>query len=113
MIQRTSLEEYNKLFENVNIKQLTPNQINATKRFYDYIVESAQVAKEEGKKLGDVIDEGILTGLLGGLAGSTVGTSLTKAICKVLGINETGVLGKLITSPLVMGALGAEIGFSM
>ena len=57
------------------------------------------------------MDEGLFTALLGGVAGSTIGPAIMKAICKVLGISETGLLGKTLTSSLVLGALGAELGY--
>jgi len=78
---------------------------------FNYIVESAAIATEEGKSLDDVMDEGLFTALLGGVAGSTIGPAIMKAICRVLGISEQGTLGKLLTSSLVLGAMGAELGF--
>jgi len=55
------------------------------------------------------MDEGLFTALLGGVAGSTIGPAIMKAVCRVLGISEQGSLGKLLTSSLVLGALGAEL----
>jgi len=77
---------------------------------FNYIVESAAIATEEGKSLDDVMDEGLFTALLGGVAGATIGPAIMRAICKVLGISETGLLGKTLTSSLVLGALGTELG---
>lgn len=57
------------------------------------------------------MDEGLFTALLGGVAGATIGPAIMKALCKVLGISESGVLGKTLTSSLVLGALGCELGF--
>lgn len=111
MIKRSTAADYKHLFEGVDTKNMQPSEIQLTKKLYDYLVESQQVAEEEGKKLGDVLDEGILSGILGGLAGSTIGPAIGRAICKVLGINESGVLGNLLMSRLVLGALGAELGF--
>ena len=56
------------------------------------------------------MDEGLFTALLGGAAGATIGPAIMKAICKILGIDVNGTLGKLLTSSLVMGALGTELG---
>ena len=33
------------------------------------------------------------------------------SLCKVLGINPSGTLGNLLTSRLVLGALGYELGY--
>lgn len=101
----------NELFEGYDFVTLDEDDKFAAKRLYDYIVESAEVAKLEGKSIDDTLDEGILSGLLGGAAGAAFGPALGKAICKVLGINPSGTLGNLLTSRLVLGALGYELGY--
>jgi len=85
--------------------------VQNAKKLFNYIVESAAIAQEEGKSLDDIMDEGLFTALLGGVAGSTIGPAIMRAICKILGIDQNGTLGKLLTSSLVMGALGAELGY--
>lgn len=57
------------------------------------------------------MDEGLFTALLGGVAGATIGPAIMKAICKILGISEQGLLGRTLTSSVVLGALGTELGF--
>ena len=99
------------LFEGVDLRGVTPEQMTNSKKLYNYIIESAEVAKEQGKELGDVLDEGIFGALVGGIAGATVGPAIMRAVCKVLGIPETGLLGKTLTSSIVLGALGAELGY--
>ena len=101
----------NELFEGVDLTNVSVKEIQASKKLFNYIVESAAIATEEGKSLDDIMDEGLFTALLGGVAGSTIGPAIMKAICKVLGISETGLLGKTLTSSLVLGAMGAELGF--
>ena len=101
----------NELFEGVDLTNVSTQEIQASKKLFNYIVESAAIATEEGKSLDDVMDEGLFTALLGGVAGSTIGPAIMKAICRVLGISEQGTLGKLLTSSLVLGAMGAELGF--
>jgi len=59
---------------------------------------------------GEEIDEGFLGALVGGAAGLLIGPAIGKAICRVLGIDEKGHLGKLMTSRLVTTALGITIG---
>ena len=99
------------LFEGIDDSQYTLTEVEGAKRLYNYIIESAQVAEIENKKLGDVIDEGILTGLLGGAAGAAFGPTLGRALCKVLGINPSGPLGNLLQSRVVLSALGYELGY--
>jgi len=36
-----------------------------------------------------------------------------KAICKALGINETGPLGSLFTSRLILTAVGTSVGWKV
>ncbi len=74
---------------------------------YDSIIESLQKAKEEGTPL----EEGVIAGILGGVAGVTVGPTIMKAVCKTLGIDEKGALGSLMTSRLILTAMGAKLGF--
>ena len=100
----------NELFEGVDLTNVSAKEVQNAKKLFNYIVESAAIAQEEGKPIDDVMDEGLFTALLGGVAGATIGPAIMKAICKVLGISETGLLGKTLTSSLVLGALGAELG---
>lgn len=104
---------YSTLFEGVDLSQYTPNQIMNSKKLYDYIVESAEVANENGQALDDVIDEGIFGALVGAAAGATVGPAIMKAVCKVLGIHETGTLGNLLTSRVVLAAVCGELGLRL
>lgn len=101
----------NELFEGVDLTNVTTQEVQNAKKLFNYIVESAAIAKEEGKSIDDVMDEGLFTALLGGVAGATIGPAIMKAVCKILGIDQNGTLGKLMTSSLVMGALGAELGY--
>ncbi len=104
-------EKYNNLFEGIDLSGYTPKQIMDSKKVYDYIVEANEIAKKEGVPLEDVVDEGLFTALLGSAVSSTIGQSIMKAICKCLGIDEKGTLGNLLTSKLVLAAMGAELGY--
>ena len=104
------MSKYSQLFEGIDLSAYTPKQIIDSKKLYDYIIESAEVAKEEGKPLEEIMDEGILTGLIGAAAGLTVGPAIMKSILKVLGISEHSVLGDLLTSRIVLSAVCAELG---
>lgn len=52
---------------------------------------------------GEKVDEGFW----GAVGGATVGPAFGSAICRALGINESGLLGKLLTSRIFLTALGA------
>lgn len=106
------MKNYSRLYEGIDLKGYTPKQIMDSKKVYDYIVESAEVAKEQGESMDDVMDEGVLGALIGAAAGATVGPSIMKAVCKVLGISENGTLGNLLTSRVVLGAICGELGLS-
>lgn len=68
---------------------------------YDNIIKILQEAKTNQLP----IDEGLI-GMLGGV---TVGPALMRAVCSALGINEKGALGNLMTSRLVLTAIGAKL----
>ena len=74
---------------------------------YDEVIKLSQEAKEQDVPL----DEGIGKALLGAAAGVTVGPAIMKGVCKVLGISETGALGNLMTSRLILTALGGYLGY--
>lgn len=104
-------EKYDNLYEGIDLRQYTPQQIIDSKKVYDYIVESYEQAEANNQQLGDVMDEGLFGALVGGAVGATVGQSIMKAVCKCLGIDEKGTLGNLLTSKLVLGAMGAQLGY--
>ena len=82
-------------------------QITEEQKAYDDIIAVLMEAKENNTP----IEEGLGKALLGGLAGVTVGPAIMKAVCKVLGINEGGALGNLMTSRLVLTAMGGYLGW--
>ena len=75
------------------------------------LLKQMKLQKKEGVPLDDIVDEGLFTALLGSAVSSTIGQSIMKAICKCLGIDEKGTLGNLLTSRLVLAAMGAELGY--
>jgi uncharacterized protein YcfJ len=90
------------IFESEQIQDLTQSQINeAEKAYYDIL---------EKIKNGEDLDEGFLGALIGGGIGAVAGPAIGKAICAALGISETGVLGKLLTSRLVTTSIGIALG---
>ena len=101
----------NKLFEGCDLSNVSAEQLMNSKKLYCYLVESAEIAKEENKPLDDVLDEGIFSAIVGGIAGATAGPAIMKAVCKVLGISESGALGNLMTSRLVLTSLASYLGY--
>ena len=91
-----------KIFEAEQIQGLSPDQIQEGERVYKLLVEKLEN--------GEDVDEGFLGALAGGAVGALVGPAIGKAICKVLGIDPAGALGKLMTSRLVTTALGITLG---
>lgn len=81
--------------------------INEEQLAYDKIIESLMEAKNNNTP----IDEGIFKALVGGVASATIGPTIMKGVCKVLGIDERGALGNLMTSRLVLTALGGYLGY--
>lgn len=90
------------IFEAHEIEGLNPIQINEAEQAYGQILDKINKGEE--------LEEGFLSGLLGGAVGATVGPAIGRAICSVLGINENGTLGKLLTSRLVTTAMGIALG---
>ena len=82
-------------------------KINEDKIAYDEMIQILT----EAKKNNIPLDEGIGKAILGAAAGVTVGPAIMKAVCKVLGISEGGALGNLMTSRLVLTALGGYLGY--
>ena len=107
------MSKYSTLYEGIDLSQYTPKEIMDSKKLYDYIVESAEVAKAQNESMDDVMDEGIFGALVGAAAGATIAPSIMKSVCKVLGISETGTLGSLLTSRVVLAAICSELGLRM
>lgn len=112
-----NVETPDDLFEGVDTSKMNVNDIIKAKKLYNYIVESAEIAKKENIELEQVIDNQVLEGLfgsiLGGISGAVIGPSISKAICHVLGIDEKGLLGSLICSRVVLAALGGQLGYKL
>ena len=74
---------------------------------YDAIIQKLQEAKENNLPL----DEGILGAIAGGIVGATMGPAVMKAVCKILGVDERGQFGSLLTSRMMTTALGTYMGW--
>ena len=68
---------------------------------------------QEAKKNQTPIDEGLFGAIFGGLTGAVAGPAIMKAVCHVLGVDEKGTFGSLLTSRLVLAALGTKLGWKM
>lgn len=93
--------------ENID-KFINDNQITE-ELTYDNVIQKLQEAKEAGTP----IDEGILGAIGGAVLGAAWGPKLGNAICSGLGIDPKGSLGSLITSRLILGAIGAKMGWKL
>lgn len=91
-----SIQDY--LFED---NKLDENQL------YDNIINKLQESKENNIPL----EEGIFSGIFLGAAGLTIGPRIMRSVCEVLGIDPKGSLGSLMTSRLILTAMGAKLGF--
>ena len=74
---------------------------------YDDVITKLQEAKEKDIPL----EEGLLGASVGGVAGATIGPKVMKAICKALGVDEKGPFGSLLTSRLILTAVGTTVGW--
>lgn len=93
-----------KIFEAEEIlaNKITPDQLYEAEKFYHEAVRKLEAGEE--------LDEGFFSALAGGTIGALAGPAIGRAICKVLGIEENGTLGKLLTSRLVTTAMGIALG---
>ncbi len=89
------------IFESEMIEGLTPDQILEAEKVYSSILDIIKEGKD--------IDESFLGNILGGAGGAIAGPSIMKAICKALGL-EKGPLYDLLTSRLILTAVGAHFG---
>ena len=91
-----------KIFEAEEVMGTTPEQLQEAEKAYGILLEKL--------KKGEEVDEGFLGALVGGAAGALAGPAIGRAICRALGIDENGNLGKLLTSRLVTTAIGIALG---
>jgi len=91
-----------KIFESEDIKGLNIEEISEGEQFYNNLVNKLENGEE--------IEEGFFGSIIGGAAAALIGPAIGKAICKALGVEENGTLGKLLTSRLVSIAIGASLG---
>ena len=92
-----------------NIDKFINNDQITEELTYDDVIQKLQEAKEAGTP----IDEGILGAIGGAILGASFGPKLGNAICSALGIDPKGSLGSLMTSRLVLGAIGGKMGWKI
>ena len=100
--------------KNINELQDTRYQASikeSTQNIKEYIIEISNKAKETGRDASELIDEGLLSSIIGGVIGSTAGKSIMQGVCKALGVSENSTLGTLLTSRMVLTAVGAYLGY--
>lgn len=103
--------KYQNLYEGLDLTNYSPKEIMNSKKVYDYICEAYEISQKENIPMDELLDEGIFSAILGSAVSSTIGVSIMKAVCKCLGIDEKGTLGNLLTSRMVLGAMGAQLGY--
>lgn len=99
---------YRKIYENLMINDID-SELSISESDYDIIIEKLLKAKESGTP----IDEGILGAIGGAIIGAAWGPKLGNAICKALGVDPKGSFGSLLTSRLVMAAIGTTMGWKL
>ena len=95
--------------ELVNIENVDNNDQITEELTYDSIIQKLIEAKENGTP----INEGLFGAIGGAILGSTFGPKLGAAICKALGVDPKGSFGSLLNSKLIMGAIGATMGWKL
>lgn len=78
---------------------------------YDTVIKELNEALREAEEAGVPIEEGVLGAITGGIVGVTFGPKIMKAICKILGVDERGQFGSLLTSRMMTTALGITMGW--
>ena len=91
-----------KIFEAEEVMGIPPEQLQEAEKAYAILLEKLNKGEE--------VDEGFLGALAGGAVGALAGPAIGRAICKALGIDPGGNLGKLLTSRLVTTAIGIALG---
>jgi hypothetical protein len=76
---------------------------------YDDIIKKLNEAKENGTP----IDEGIFGAIGGAVIGAAIGPKLGAALCRALGVDPKGTFGSLLTSKLLLGSIGASMGWKI
>lgn len=76
---------------------------------YDEIIQKLNEAKDNGTPL----DEGLIGAIGGAIIGAAIGPKLGVALCRALGVDQKGTFGSLLTSKLVLGSIGASMGWKI
>ena len=76
---------------------------------YDNIIQKLQEAKENNIPL----DEGIFGAIAGAATGAIFGPKVMTAICNALGVDIKGPFGNLLTSRLILTAVGGKLGMRL
>ena len=77
---------------------------------YNLLIERLTEARDNNTPFTE-IQEGLFSSILGGAAGLTFGPSVMKAVCEALGVDVKGTFGSLLTSRIILTAVGAKIGW--
>lgn len=102
---------YMKTIDEIQDSQYQQMLKESTQSIRDYIIEVSNKAQNEGRPVEEMIDEGLLSALVGGVVGGAAGKTVMQAVCKALGVKEDSTLGKLLTSRMVLTAVGTYLGY--
>lgn len=92
-----------------SIEEIMNQQAINEDLLYDSLIQNLIKAKEKNMP----IDEGVLGAIGGIVLGTAFGPKLGAAICKALGVDPKGTFGSLLTSKLIMGSIGATMGWKI
>lgn len=94
--------------EIVNADQNIDQDINEGE-IYDQVISSLMEAKENNVP----VDEGIFGAIAGAATGAIFGPKVMTAICSALGVDVKGAFGSLLTSRLILTAVGGKLGMRL
>lgn len=92
-----------------NIDNFINNEQITEELSYDNIIQKLQEAKNNEVP----VEEGILGAIGGAILGASFGPKLGNAICSALGVDPKGTFGSILTSRLVLAAIGGKMGWKL
>lgn len=98
------MKSFDTLTKELNGESVVNEDLDAQ---YDALIQKLQEAKENHTP----INEGLFSSILGGATMASFGPAVMTAVCNALGIDVKGALGNLMTSRLILTAVGAKIGW--
>ena len=110
---KTYKEHKNELiFESELTQHLSKEELENVNKLYNFLYES--ISNKNFDNIDKIIEdcknnklnEGLLSGLTGAGVSAAIGPAVMRSICNALGIKEGSALWNLLTSKLVLSAVG-------